>query len=709
LGIIKSNVLLAIILCWEIPKMALSDPLIGKKLGDYNIQSILGTGGMARVYRGYDERLNRYSAVKVIEPQLIASAEEDEYRERFLREARSIAQLRHSRVVGIYQFGQLENLYYIAMEYVEGRNLREVLKGYLKQKQLMPVADVLQILKDIADALDYAHKQNIIHRDVKPSNIIITESNNGVLTDFGLALNSLEGTIGNTFGSVHYIAPEQAISSAQAVPQSDQYSLAIVAFEMLTGRVPFDDASAMSVALKHISDLPPSLLDFNPSIPPSVEQVVLRALDKDFNRRFSNCKAFVNALEMAFEDDAPAEQADQTPPKKRAMPIPTPLPSLEPEAPTISEGRRAYLDMKIAQAKREITPPVTPKRRIGLIAVGLIVVALVVMGLVVVLLQQSGASNTTATQTSVAQLNALAGATLTSEFEQTQTAEFDAQATQTADALAQLTQTKSADAGTVPVLSETATESTVESTQSPTDNPTPLPSDTATLTPTDTPTDMPTQVTQVVAIVTTEVPSVTFTNTATTAPSDTVVPSATHTNTPQPSATFTPTVLPTETPTTTRNADITNTPDLVLDADETASGLLRYDGRTIVLENLSTTTRLRVFNLSFVLFEPNASGTVSETTKRFEASEWGNVNNGLGTNKQCLQLWSTSYNSLPMDEPPADDCRSRLFFRQTSRPFWISGKEGAYFEVRNGNDVIATCTTAVADTRDELRCVFAVE
>lgn len=676
--------------------MALSDPLIGKKLGDYNIQSILGTGGMARVYRGYDERLNRYSAVKVIEPLLIASAEEDEYRERFLREARSIAQLRHSRVVGIYQFGQLENLYYIAMEYVEGRNLREVLKGYLKQKQLMPVADVLQILKDIADALDYAHKQNIIHRDVKPSNIIITESNNGVLTDFGLALNSLEGTIGNTFGSVHYIAPEQAISSAQAVPQSDQYSLAIVAFEMLTGRVPFDDASAMSVALKHISDLPPSLLDFNPHIPPSVERVVLRALDKDFNKRFSSCKAFVNALEIAFEDETLIEPFDQTPPKKRAMPIPTLLPSLEPEAPTISEGRRAYLDMKIAQEKREIAPPVPPRRRVGLIAIGLGVVALVVLGLVAVLLQQSGATNTTATQTSVAELNALAGATLTSEFIQTQTAEFDAQVAQTATALMASTQT--------------------ESIQSPTNAPTIAPSDTATALPTDTPTDIPTEsATQATIIVTTETrsitattpPTATPTNTATSVPSDTPAPSAT--NTPQPSATFTPTILPTETPTATLNANATNTPDLVLDANETASGLLRYDGRSIVLENLSATTRLRVFNLSFVLFEPNASGTVSETTKIFEASEWGNLNNGLGTNKQCLQLWSTSYNSLPMDEPPADDCRSRLFFRQTARAFWISGKAGAYFEVRNGNDVIATCPTAIADTRDELRCAFAVE
>src|SRR5688572_15745658 len=168
--------------------MSITDPLIGKKLGDYLIEGIQGTGGMARVYRGFDEKLERYAAVKVIEPQLIASAEEEEYRERFLREARSIARLSHPRVVGIYQFGQYENLYYIAMEYIEGRNLREILKGYAKQDVHMPIPEVLSVLGDIGSALDYAHRQSIIHRDVKPSNIIVNTEGNAVLTDFGLAL-----------------------------------------------------------------------------------------------------------------------------------------------------------------------------------------------------------------------------------------------------------------------------------------------------------------------------------------------------------------------------------------------------------------------------------------------------------------------------------------------------------------------------------------
>ncbi|MEL6309819.1 MAG: serine/threonine-protein kinase, partial [Chloroflexota bacterium] len=234
--------------------MTTTDPLIGKTLGDYNIESILGTGGMARVYKGLDTNLERYAAIKVVEPQLVASTDEAEYRERFLREARAIARLSHPNIVSIYQYNQVGNLYYIAMEYAPGDNLRDVLKSYIQQGRVMPTDELLVVLQNIADALDYAHKQNIIHRDVKPSNIIVNEEGRAVLTDFGLALNAMEGTVGNTFGSVHYIAPEQAISSAQSVAQSDQYSLGIVAYELLTGRVPFDDASAMSVALKHISD-----------------------------------------------------------------------------------------------------------------------------------------------------------------------------------------------------------------------------------------------------------------------------------------------------------------------------------------------------------------------------------------------------------------------------------------------------------------------
>ncbi len=281
--------------------MALTDPLIGRMLGDYRVIDILGRGGMARVYRGYDPKLERYAAIKVIDSALLSNQEsEDEYRARFRREARAIARLNHPNIVSIFQYGEVDALYYMAMNFIEGRDLGQILKEYATYSQRIPVEQVLRIVSDTASALDYAHSGGVIHRDVKPSNIMVTPEGRAILTDFGLALSVPEGSIGNTFGSAHYIAPEQAVSSAQAVPQSDLYSLAIVIYQMLTGRVPFDDPSAMSVALRHISDLPPPLRNFASEIPAGVEQVVLKALEKDVKRRYPDGQTMVQALEAAY-------------------------------------------------------------------------------------------------------------------------------------------------------------------------------------------------------------------------------------------------------------------------------------------------------------------------------------------------------------------------------------------------------------------------
>ncbi len=281
--------------------MALTDPLIGRMLGDYRVIDILGRGGMARVYRGYDPKLERYAAIKVIDSALLSNQEsEDEYRARFRREARAIARLNHPNIVSIFQYGEVDALYYMAMNFIEGRDLGQILKEYATYSQRIPVEQVVRIVSDTASALDYAHSGGVIHRDVKPSNIMVTPEGRAILTDFGLALSVPEGSIGNTFGSAHYIAPEQAVSSAQAVPQSDLYSLAIVIYQMLTGRVPFDDPSAMSVALRHISDLPPPLRNFVSDVPAGVEQVVLKALEKDVKRRYPDGQTMVRALEAAY-------------------------------------------------------------------------------------------------------------------------------------------------------------------------------------------------------------------------------------------------------------------------------------------------------------------------------------------------------------------------------------------------------------------------
>ncbi|MGQ9908579.1 MAG: protein kinase domain-containing protein [Candidatus Flexifilum sp.] len=282
--------------------MSVTDPFIGHRLGDYKIVDILGRGGMARVYRGYDERLNRYAAVKVIDAALLSGGEE-EYRLRFLREARAIAALDHPAIVSVYQFGEFEGLYYMAMKFIEGRDLGQILKedGGVS----LTSGAILRIVRDVAAALDYAHAAGVIHRDVKPSNIMITRDGHAILTDFGLALSVPEGSIGNTFGSAHYIAPEQALSSAQAVPQSDLYSLGVVIYQMFTGRVPFDDPSAMTVALKHLSDPPPPPRTFNPNIPVEVERVILRTLEKEIDKRYESGAQLVYALELALGLGAP--------------------------------------------------------------------------------------------------------------------------------------------------------------------------------------------------------------------------------------------------------------------------------------------------------------------------------------------------------------------------------------------------------------------
>ncbi|MFN7210433.1 MAG: serine/threonine-protein kinase [Aggregatilineales bacterium] len=232
-----------------------ADPLIGTQLGDYEIRRLIGRGGMARVYEGYDSNLERSAAIKVITPQ---SEDSEEMKQRFFREARAVANLHHPNIVTVYQFGQGENLYYLAMRLLEGQTLLQKLKRLRTQKKFIETDLLLSVVDDVSAALDYAHNKGVIHRDVKPSNIMIESDRRAILMDFGLLMQQGgDNTLGTAFGTPRYIAPEQAVSSDRAVPQSDIYSLGVIVYEMVTGQTPFDADSAMSLALLHISTPPP--------------------------------------------------------------------------------------------------------------------------------------------------------------------------------------------------------------------------------------------------------------------------------------------------------------------------------------------------------------------------------------------------------------------------------------------------------------------
>jgi serine/threonine protein kinase len=647
--------------------MSVTDPFIGHRLGDYKIVDILGRGGMARVYRGYDERLNRYAAVKVIDAALLSGGEE-EYRLRFLREARAIAALDHPAIVSVYQFGEFEGLYYMAMKFIEGRDLGQILKedGGVS----LTSGAILRIVRDVAAALDYAHAAGVIHRDVKPSNIMITRDGHAILTDFGLALSVPEGSIGNTFGSAHYIAPEQALSSAQAVPQSDLYSLGVVIYQMFTGRVPFDDPSAMTVALKHLSDPPPPPRTFNPNIPVEVERVILRTLEKEIDKRYESGAQLVYALELAlglgaptFSEPLPFSASEfvggssmstrampsappeigssaLTPIKRRSEEFPavTPPQDSQPSRSTASLSRHLHADPTPSEARISTTaslprapiaaepePPRRARRR-PLLLGGLLLAAIAAIGGLLLLNPGRGGPASDAADISAVTGTpvALAGAALTEEA----TAAIP---------------TATAQPATPGPLAETPTAST----------------------PTDTP-----------------------------SPSSTLT--ATRTSTPRLTATLTSSRTPTSartaagaaSPVVTARAASPTAAGIVMPDEADAEIELVYDALSFILHNISA-DEVDVSGWRFVQTLPGGG------TRTFDTSLWDGGSRPVYAlpPDDCFQAWDIlTVGQLPLPEI----CGVRHAWRAIApqRQFWISptGDPTAVFEVRASDGrVLARC------------------
>lgn len=277
--------------------MSDGDTLTNRQLDEYRIVALLGQGGMARVYLAEDVRLGRNVAIKVIDRPF---REEPAYVERFEREAQAIARLEHPHIVRLYRYGETSRLLYMAMQYVEGADLGSILDSYRREERLIPPRDALAIVRDVGSALDYAHQKGVIHRDLKPSNILLSLDGQAYLTDFGLALLATTKTLGQTFGTPHYISPEQAASSEGALPQSDLYSLGVILYEMFTGTLPFGGRGPLEIALQHRDEAPPDPRQRRADLDPAIAGVILKAMAKSPAGRYQSGAALTHALERAL-------------------------------------------------------------------------------------------------------------------------------------------------------------------------------------------------------------------------------------------------------------------------------------------------------------------------------------------------------------------------------------------------------------------------
>jgi beta-lactam-binding protein with PASTA domain/predicted Ser/Thr protein kinase len=257
----------------------------------YRLERRLGAGGMADVYLATDESLGRQVAIKILSDRY---AQDDGFVERFRREASAAAGLNHQNIVAVYDRGQAEGTYYIAMEFLDGPTL----KDEIVRRAPLPEAEAVNWSTQALDALDFAHKRGIIHRDVKPHNMVLTEDGRLKVTDFGIARaqNTQQMTeVGSIVGTAQYLSPEQA-RGLPVGPQSDLYSMGIVLYEMLTGELPFTGDGAVDIAMKQVSDAPPSLRARNRLVSPALEQVVMRALAKDPALRHPSARAMADEL-----------------------------------------------------------------------------------------------------------------------------------------------------------------------------------------------------------------------------------------------------------------------------------------------------------------------------------------------------------------------------------------------------------------------------
>ena len=332
---------------------------VGHQLGNYYLVRLLGRGGFSNVYLGEHIYLKTQAAIKVLQLRL-----EDDEREQFLREARTIAHLVHPHIIRVLDFGVQNGLPFLVMDYAPQGTLRERHPNGTH----LPLSTIVEYVKQVASALQYAHDHNFIHRDVKPGNMLIGRQGEILLSDFGTALvaqSSNSQSTQDTVGTIAYMAPEQIEGKPR--PASDQYALGIVVYEWLCGQRPFSGSLTELIA-QQMSAPPPSLHARNPDISPDVEEAVMMALAKDPHERFASVQAFANALEQANR----SQQVQQEPtrglypvslppkPSQPALVLPSPMPSNTPQvrmAPRQLETKTTTQKERAASRRFVETPP----------------------------------------------------------------------------------------------------------------------------------------------------------------------------------------------------------------------------------------------------------------------------------------------------------------------------------------------------------------
>ena len=327
------------------------DRNIGRMLDDrYEILEVIGTGGMAVVYKARCHRLNRMVAIKVLRDE---NLQDDDFRRRFHAEGQAVGMLNHPNIVSVYDVATVDDMDYIVMELVDGITLKQ----YMEKKGVLNWKETLHFAIQIAKALDHAHSRGLVHRDIKPHNVMVLKNGSVRVTDFGIArIMSESNTLTKeALGSVHYISPEQA-KGGRVDHRSDLYSLGVVMYEMITGRPPYDGESPVSVAIQHIAGGAPKPSVLNPNIPEGLEQIILKAMANDLKDRYASAMDMMEDMDelrkdpsMVFPLNPPKTPADK--PKLRPVEPPKPAPVVESKSDAKTRKMREYEDAELSKGR----------------------------------------------------------------------------------------------------------------------------------------------------------------------------------------------------------------------------------------------------------------------------------------------------------------------------------------------------------------------